>query len=68
MNVRKFGAPRAPVPRQYVALIAREDRRITKLARELVSVRNRLARARMRKSVLLRLANDEARRSLDGTL
>lgn len=55
-------APRAPA--QLDQLIAREHKRITKLAQELERVRRRLTRARIRFSVLSRMAADMAKRGL----
>jgi hypothetical protein len=44
--------------------MAREHRRVAKLTRERDAIGRRLARARMRYSVLKRMANDDARRAL----
>lgn len=63
-TTRKFGAPKPALPHHYAALIAKEDRRIQKLTRELLAIKRRLDRAKMRKSVLLRLGNDELKRVL----
>jgi hypothetical protein len=45
-------------------MIARAHRRVAKLAGELESARRKLARARIRYSVLTRLAADASRRAL----
>lgn len=47
-----------------VELIEREHRRIAKLTRQRDSLQRRLVRARMRYSVLKRMANDQARAGL----
>lgn len=63
-RIRKIGAPKPALPHHYAALIAKEDRRIVKLAREAQALKRRLDRAKMRKSLLMRLGNDELRRGL----
>lgn len=58
---------RTPTPRvgvQLVDLIAREHRRVERLTKERNRLQRKLNNARVRYSVLKRLANDQARRSL----
>lgn len=51
-------------PAGLVELIAREHKRVERLTRERNKVQRKLQRARVRYSVLKRLANDAARRQL----
>lgn len=51
-------------PADLLELIAREHRRVERLTKERNRVQRKLARARVRYSVLKRLANDAARRQL----
>lgn len=61
VNVKE---PRERTAAQLVDLIAREHRRVEKLTRERNAAQRKLERARIRYSVLKRLANDQARRAL----
>jgi hypothetical protein len=57
-------APRERTAAQLDDLIAREHRRVEKLTKARNRLQRQLERARMRYSVLKRLANDQARRAL----
>lgn len=64
MKTYSTRTPKARGPVQLADLIAREHSKIAKLANQLEGIRRRLARARMRYSVLNRLQLDAERRNL----
>ena len=66
MPIRKHDVKAATkrAPLRLDELIAREHKRVSKLTRDLEVARRRLARARLRYSVLTRLAADESKRFL----
>lgn len=65
-KVRKFGAPKPPLPPEIARLIAKEQKRIEQLERERKRIARRLVNARAAYAALMRVGNQLAAASLDG--